>query len=247
MLVLGFMAAFVITVALVPAGGDLPFVVIAAIMSVAAWSAVRNMPLAVIACALPIARHAALLAARVHRRAEAPGVKREAPWESAAKNPWIAGTVAVAFALYAGIFSPRLRLDDTYPSGAVAFMHQRGLHGNILDEFGWGEYLIWHLAPDSKVFIDGRYALIYSNQVIEDYIDFRFDRPRAGQVLASYRHDFVLIPPAAQAYGLMMRTPGWALVYHDKDAALFARAYSPVASQFTVPVTSIVPSVQYFP
>jgi hypothetical protein len=247
LLVLGFIAVFIITLALTPRGGDLPFVVIAAMMSVAAWSAVRNMPLAVIACAVPIARHTTLLLAQLRERGEALGLPAAAPLERPGMSPWVVGTVAAAFALYAGLFSPRLRLETVYPSGAVAFMQQHRLHGNILDEFGWGEYLIWHLGPGSKVFIDGRYDLIYSDKVIEDYLDFRFDRARAGAVLASYPHDFVLIPPAAGAYKLMVRTPGWVLVYHDKDAALFARADSPAARQFTLPATGKVPPVQYFP
>lgn len=247
LVVLGFIAVFIITVAMTPRGEDLPFVVIAAMMSAAAWIAVRNMPLAVIACALPIARHATLLLARLRERREALGVPAAAPPERPGMSPWVVGTVAVAFALYAGLFSSRLRLETAYPSGAVAFMQQHGLHGNILDEFGWGEYLIWHLAPSSKLFIDGRYDLIYSDKVIKDYIDFRFDRPRAGEVLAAYPHDFVLIPSAAEAARLMGRTPGWVLIYHDKDAALFARADSPAARQFTAPATGTVPSIQYFP
>jgi hypothetical protein len=151
------------------------------------------------------------------------------------------------FALGAGLFSPRLRLEAAYPSGAVAFMQHHGLHGNILDEFGWGEYLIWHVAPDSKVFIDGRYDLIYPYKIIQDYIDFRFDHPRAGTVLASYPHDFVLISAKAEAYRLMMRTPGWALVYRDEDAVLFARADSLAAKLPAVPVIGTVPPIQYFP
>ena len=126
-------------------------------------------------------------------------------------------------------------------------MRHNGLHGNILDEFGWGEYLIWHVAPDSKVFIDGRYELIYPYKIIQDYIDFRFDHPRAGTVLASYPHDFVLISAKAEAYRLMMRTPGWTLVYRDKDAVLFARADSLAAKSPEVPVIGTVPPVQYFP
>ena len=246
-LVLGFIAAFAITFVLKPRGGDLPFVVIGAMMSLAAWTAVRNMPLAVIACAMPIARHATLLLADLRTCAEARGMHTQPPAEHSAISPWVAGAAAIVFALGAGLFSPRLRLEAAYPSGAVAFMQHHGLHGNILDEFGWGEYLIWHVAPDSKVFIDGRYDLIYPYKIIQDYIDFRFDRPRAGTVLASYPHDLVLISAKAEAYRLMMRTPGWTLVYRDEDAVLFARADSLAAKLPAVPVIGTVPPIQYFP
>ncbi|HTW87390.1 MAG TPA: hypothetical protein VMD75_05245 [Candidatus Binataceae bacterium] len=248
LLVLGFIAAFIVSVVLTPRGGDLPFIVIAAIMSYAAWTAMRNMPLAVIACALPVARHTTLILANLDKRAAAmSAVPAATSSERPPMSPWIVETLAVALALYAGIFSSRLRLEAPYPAGAVAFMQQHGLSGNILNEFGWGEYLIWHLAPGSKVFIDGRYSLIYSDKVINDYIDFNFDRPRASQVLASYHHDFVLIPPTAGAFKLMMRTSGWVLIYRDPHAALFARADTPAARQFTVPENAVPPSIRYFP
>ena len=54
------LAAFVLCFAVRPRGGDLALVVIAAMMGVAAYLAVRNMALAVIASVTPLCRHAAL-------------------------------------------------------------------------------------------------------------------------------------------------------------------------------------------
>jgi hypothetical protein len=58
-------------------------------------------------------------------------------------------------ALDGGLFSTRLAPDRAYPAAALAFMNERSLHGKVLGEFGWGEYLIWHAAPQDKIFIDG--------------------------------------------------------------------------------------------
>ena len=52
---------------------------------------------------------------------------------------------------------------------------------------GWGEYLIWHTAPEDKVFIDGRYDTVYPFKVIGDYLEFYFDQPGASAVLESFR------------------------------------------------------------
>jgi len=108
-------------------------------------------------------------------------------------------------------------------------MQAERLHGNVLDDFGWGEYLIFYLAPESKVFIDSRYDMVYPQAVLADYLDFFLVRPRAAAVLAAYPHDFVLLRVASPAYGFMMAQPGWRIVYRDKVAALFARANSPAA------------------
>ena len=160
-----------------------------------------------IACALPVARHLSLLMARRRERdlAAAAGAKTDPPPERSATSPWLALAVAAMLAIHSGIFSPRLRMDKPYPEGAVAFMRQHDLRGNILGDFDWGEYLIWHTAPDSKVFIDGRYDTVYPYTIIAQYIDFYFDRSGAQAVLTAYPHDLILIPPASGAFGLMQR------------------------------------------
>jgi len=81
-------------------------------------------------------------------------------------------------------------------------MQRHGLTGNVLNDFNWGGYLIWHLTPASKVFIDGRYDTVYSITEINDYLLFYFDRPGGSRVLSAYPHDFVLIPPRSAAFHL---------------------------------------------
>jgi hypothetical protein len=242
------MVAFVASVGLEPHGDDLPLVIIAAVMCVAAFVAVRNLPLAIIACAMPVARHASLLFARLRERAEQAAVaKFDAPPTRSATSPWLAAGIAAMLAAYSGIFSPVLRMDKPYPSGAVAFMDAHDLHGNLLGDFGWGEYLIWHSAPASKVFIDGRYDTVYLYALIDRYIAFYFDRPGAQALLTAYPHDLVLMPPTARAYKLMSQQADWKLIYRDADSGLFARADSAAAKISAAPVTGVAPIVGYFP
>ena len=244
---IGMILAFLATFALVLRGGDLPLVAIAAVLSMAAITAVRNLPIAVIACALPVARHSSLLILRRRERASEEAVKALHQPERSAVSPWLALAVAVMLAIRGGIFSPRLRVDKPYPVGAVAFMQQHDLRGNILGDFDWGEYLIWHAAPGSKVFIDGRYDTVYPYSVIAQYIDFYFNRTGARSVLTAYPHDFILIPPASGAFALMQRQSDWKLIYHDADSALFARSNASAATIAGVPVTGVAPQVTYFP
>jgi hypothetical protein len=243
----GLMGSLAITFALTPKGGDLPLVVIAAVMSLAAFSAARNIPLAAIALTLPVARHVSLVLGRLHERAAAQGVRFEEAPERSHVNQWMVGAVAIALGISFGLFSPQLRTYDVYPAGAVAFMQRHGLTGNVLNDFNWGGYLIWRLTPASKVFIDGRYDTVYSITEINDYLLFYFDRPGGSRVLSAYPHDFVLIPPRSAAFRLMMNATGWTLVYKDENSALFARAGSPAANIPGVPVTGAKPTNLYFP
>jgi hypothetical protein len=244
----GLMVALIATVALERRGDDLPLVIIAAVMCIAAFVAVRNLPVAIIACALPVARHSSLLMAHLRERAAAAtDAKFEALPERSTSSPWLAGGIAVVLAGYSGILSPRLRIDKPYPSGAVEFMRAHDLHGNILCDFGWGEYLIWHTAPASKVFIDGRYDTVYPYALITQYIDFYFDRPGAQALLTAYPHDLVLIPSTSRAYNLMRRQTGWKLIYRDSDSALFARVDSAMSKISGAPIAGDAPAVGFFP
>jgi hypothetical protein len=126
-------------------------------------------------------------------------------------------------------------------------MQEHNLHGNVLGDFGWGEYLIWHMAPQSRVFVDGRYDTVFTSQIIRDYVLFYFDLPGAAHVLAAYPHDFVMIPLGSAAYGLMVRSTGWKLIYSDSGSTLFAPTASAAAQLPGVPATGAAPPTQYFP
>jgi len=221
-------AALAVCFALKPRGRDLGLVAIAAMMGAGAYLAVRNMALAVIASTTPLCRHATLALARTRFGDMAPPAPRTRAREA------LIGGFALAIAVATGLFSPSLRDGYPQPRGAIEFMRAHGLHGNVLDDFGWGEYLIFELAPESRVFIDSRYDMVYPQPVIADYLDFFLVRPRAAAVLDGYPHDFVLLRVTSPCYGFMMAQPGWRLIYRDQLAALFARADSPAASAYGV-------------
>jgi hypothetical protein len=224
------LAALAVCFVVRPRGGDLALVAIAAMMGIAAYLVVRNMALAVIASVAPLCRHAALALESTRFGNPAPAAPRK-PF-----HEMTVGTIALVLAVSTGLFSRSLPDGFPQPRGAVEFMQAHGLRGNVLCDFGWGEYLIFHLAPESRVFIDSRYDMVYPQKVLADYFDFFFDGPRAAAVLNGYPHDFVLIPPTAPIRAPMERRPDWKLIYSDPNALLFARADSPAARLDGVPI-----------
>jgi hypothetical protein len=232
-------AGLVLSLAMRPHGGDFRLLLVALVMSLGAVRSVRNVPLAAIACVIPAARHLGLLfSEEIPSPAAAMTLPQRAQW-----------LIAGAALLMTGreVFSSRLPTDMAYPSSAVDFMKQHRLQGNVLAYFCWGEYLIWHLAPRSRVFFDSRYDMVYPLRVTRDYLAFYWDLPGGDKVLRAYPHDFVLIPPNEKAYDRIIGVHGWKLIYHDDKSALFARAGSPAAQVPGIPVTGNAPSVQYFP
>jgi len=203
-------------------------------MIAASFDAVRNVPLGLIAAAVPLARHASL-AISARRKAAHP-IAAGASERASPLNQAVVASFAFLLAAETGLFSRRLKLDNVYPAGAIAFMKQRGLHGNMLCDYAWNDYAIFHCAPPSRVFVDSRYEMIYPRRVIEEYLDFDLDRPGAQRMLAAYPHDYILIAPAGAAARVMNRARGWMLIYKDADSRLYARS-GPAAKMPGVPVT----------
>ncbi len=233
--VIALPVALAICFAARPRGGDLPLVAIGAMMAVGAFLSLRNMPLVVIVTVAPLCRHAglALSGTRWGRGADTAASR-------SMRNEALVGAIALLLAFETGLFSRRLRVQFALPKGAVDFMERHGLTGNVLSDFAWGDYLIWRMAPRSRVFIDGRYDFAYPMPVIVDYFDLYFAHPRAATVLRSYPHDFVLIDPSAPMRRLVAQAEGWRLVYSDPNAILFARAGTPATRLEGVPVRGTI-------
>ncbi len=144
-----------------------------------------------------------------------------------------------------GAFESRLAPSIPYPVGACDFMQRHGLAGNLLNDFDWGEYLIWQLAPRSKVFIDGRYDTVYPFALIRQYALFKFGLPHGAAMLGAYPHDFVLMPSASGAARLMDSRADWKLIYRDRTARLYAPQNSAAARIPGVPVDGVNPPATF--
>ncbi len=241
---------FVIAIAAVarwPRAGFLPLDVIGLLMAAGAFMAVRNVGVGAIAIAPPLMRHLALATGAVAPGSAEPRRPRAAPLRPRWIFELLLAGFALMFAAMAGMLSNRMIVSPPDPEGALAFMNEHDLHGNILNNFGWGLFLIWHAAPASKIFVDGRYDLAYPPAVMRDYLDFIRNQPGAATVLTKYPHDYVLIAPDDPAVLVMQRARGWTEIYRDPDCILYARKDSAAAAIAGVPVTGHPPDPEYFP
>jgi hypothetical protein len=230
MVVLAATATLVIFLALRPDGDDLPLVAVAAVVTVSGFAAIRNLPLQAIAIVAPLARRASLVFDHAYD-ADSPAEQPRRPLI----HELVIAAIALAVAVQTGEFSRTLTSTINTPSGAVAFMRQHDLHGNVLCDFGWAAYFISREAPKSRIFIDGREDMAYPMQLLREYITFASGGPRASQVLQRYPPDYVLISPYTPAYRFMIKQQGWRLLYRDNIAALFARADSQAARLKGIP------------
>jgi len=235
-LALAMFVALGVTFIQTPRGGDIALISIAALMIATAFLAVRNLPLAVIATVAPLARHTtlALEARRERLRFPVAPAKERSP----TINQLMVAVAAFELLILTGLFSKKMPAGDPYPVGAIAYMKDHRLSGNILADFQWGDYVIWHTAPASKVFIDGRYDTVYPPKVVDDYLAFAHGDVVGKETLLNYPHDFVLVGPKNDPpYKLVIAQPGWRQIYRDDSCVLFARDNSAAAKLSPITVS----------
>ena len=230
--VLIFFAAAALSVILTPKAGDAPMVAVAAVMLAAGFTAQRNIPIATIAIVPVFANHLGLLLRPRESAAAAPApeISRRGRWA----GEIVIAAVAISFLRYSGILKPGIDASG-YPYDAVNFMNSRGLTGNVMADYSWGQFVIWHGAPGTKVFIDSRYDLGYPPKVIADAMALDRGGAGAAHTLSAYPTDFVLTREGWPEARVMDSEPDWRLIYSDGVARLYARATSPAAHLAGVP------------
>lgn len=124
----------------------------------------------------------------------------------------------------------------TAPENAVQFIRGADLKGNMYNYYDYGGYLIWRLAPERKVFIDGRGL---SPQVFEEsQLVNSAGGPQIGGIpfwkftFNAYGINYAVLPvresngqmfPLAQA---MLGDRDWVPVFSDINTLIFVKATS---------------------
>ena len=156
-------------------------------------------------------------------------------------------------AIIIGFFPSTQELEEIvaqkFPQKAVEYLRQQPVAGPMLNEYGWGGYLIWSRGPEHRVFIDGRADIYEYSGVLPDYLHITRLHPDALFLLRKYRVEACLLQREAPLGTLLSALPDWDRVYVDELSALFvhkkrhqspertSQAASEVAHLSTVPST----------
>jgi hypothetical protein len=114
------------------------------------------------------------------------------------------------------------------PCFSTEFLMRNRPPANMFNTYGFGGYMLFHLGPETKVFIDGRLD-IYPATVWEDYLAAEENRLSLDQVTRRYGIRTFSIDirdsyddPRHLAIRLT-NTKDWKLVYFDDDVAIFVQ------------------------
>jgi hypothetical protein len=133
--------------------------------------------------------------------------------------------VALAGALLAAVSAAVLhgaatRPDIAMPAAALAAVEAAHVTGPVLNDYGFGGYLIFAGIP---AFIDGR-AELYGDEFIKRYVQaMLLDSDELPKLLDQNSIAWTLIAPERPATLLLDHLPGWRRLYADDVAVVHVR------------------------
>ncbi len=108
--------------------------------------------------------------------------------------------------------------------GALTAIRADGLRTPLLNQYNYGGYLIWALAPERKVFIDGRSHDLYTHgSLFADYLAMEEVRPNVDSLLEQYAIETVLYPQGALLPRYLLAKGTWVTTYEDEATIVLRR------------------------
>jgi len=109
-----------------------------------------------------------------------------------------------------------------YPVAAVRALGEAGFQGNLAVPLDWGEYVLWFLAPQVKVSLDGRFATLFPEAVVEDNFNFFAGGHGWQRLIEAYPTQAALLP--ASRPSPLRSLSDWRLAYRDSVAEVYVRS-----------------------
>jgi hypothetical protein len=107
----------------------------------------------------------------------------------------------------------------SYPAGALKTLRENP-NARIFTHDEWGDYLIYRLYPQHKVFVDGR-SDFYGDDFENKYIDLMNVKFGWDKTLSNFGVDTILLPLSAPLTGVLKESRKWRVVYDDGHALVF--------------------------
>jgi hypothetical protein len=208
-----------------------PFPITAVLLCAAAapFVARRHTPLLALAVMMLAGEHMADAASRlIAGTAGRTNDAANAPHET---RPWLP---TAAFALAALVFVAASVPHFTrivvrpweFPVAPVRWLADRGVTGEMVTFFDWGEYVIWHLAPGVRVSMDGRRETVYPDEIYQEDQRLLYGLGDWSALLRRGHPELALMSREFAADNLLRLTPIWRVAFEDERCTLFVRRNS---------------------
>ncbi len=113
-----------------------------------------------------------------------------------------------------------IRPKTQYPDQMIQYMKNKGINGRLFNEYHLGGYLLYKLAPDSKVYIDGRTGILYPLDFSKQYFEGKKTAAGMADIFREYDVEYaILANEATNARNLAYLD--FQLEYSDVDYSLY--------------------------
>ena len=113
-------------------------------------------------------------------------------------------------------------LPNRYSEGAVEFIKNHQISGNMLNHYNEGGYLIWALYPDKPVFIDGRTPNVYDDDFYWRWRNLSDENIRQ-QIVTEHDINFWLWPHNNELQKILWNDEQWQLIYADQVSTIYIK------------------------
>lgn len=110
-----------------------------------------------------------------------------------------------------------------FPKDVTDYMIDNGIAGRIFNEYEHGGYLIYRLAPDSRVYIDGRTNILYPVRHAARRLEARRGPDVLAREIEKYDIDLALLNNTKQSFTLVHDTNLLKLDYVGFEQSLFRK------------------------
>lgn len=110
-----------------------------------------------------------------------------------------------------------------YPVGAIRFMQHHRLPPRVFVSYSWGGYLLWHLFPVYRDYMDSRADTLFNNRILTGYVTMYDAQPGWRATLNHYRIQNVLVERTAPLAQVLALDSHWRLAYRDAESILYTR------------------------
>ncbi|HEX8042966.1 hypothetical protein [Candidatus Deferrimicrobium sp.] len=131
----------------------------------------------------------------------------------------------VVLVVLAGLAAGKIpvRFDkNTTPTAAIDFLRANPLPGNMFNDDGIGDYVIYSLYPHYKVFMDGR-SDMYGEPILKEYLKVAHIEPGWKDILEKYDINYVFFYTDSLLVRHLRTDSGWKGIYSDNVASIFLR------------------------
>jgi len=152
---------------------------------------------------------------------------------------YLSSTVVLlaVFALLRWVALAHAQSDDeaeSYPERAVEYLRNNREPANVFAYYDWGGYVLWKLAPQYRIFFDGR-ADLYGDDLLRQGLKTVTEIQQGWKaVLREYNVQTVMVPPASKLAQALLLDRDWRICYRDPQAVLFIRTPPVIPARQTV-------------